>query len=509
MANLTAKEITNYYLYGTKFTPSNLVDDSLIRLGTPRDTFATTTISVDVKEFMASAGRFAIGSQFELVNKFFDLDNPIQPGTYDKSQLRTFFNLPFIGWLMQHFNWIDDIDDYAERVYIWNSQGYQISKSAKFIVKENGEREIKDFGIEPLPEEPDTIPTDNFDFVGSNDNPIIKFAAEEVYEPRVDPSGIGRRVDIRFVGTVNTTTYTQSDYDNDVLKRLGVLERPGDFSQIFPTAAPIPVFILVDSFLYDQGVTKFLDDQNRPILYGTVGADILSAEILNNPSDQTIYPKQQGFKDNGVVLIGGDGTDTLTGGTKSDRLFGGDDSDILNGEDGNDTLYGDAGGDTLNGGNNDDRLFGGEGSDRLNGDAGNDLLVGEGGNDTIFGGSGFNNILGFDIDNTTGKPVNTPNQIDRLVHSSGSRNIFVLTSGGVNAYTTGGDYARIIGWIPLNLSANSDRLKVVFGTTAVEGVNPFGQTALNIIDPSGDVIAYLDGVTRSDFPAGSFIFDSG
>jgi hypothetical protein len=31
MAILTAKEITNYYLYGTKSTPQNLVDSNLIR----------------------------------------------------------------------------------------------------------------------------------------------------------------------------------------------------------------------------------------------------------------------------------------------------------------------------------------------------------------------------------------------------------------------------------------------------------------------------------------------
>ena len=31
MTYLTAKEVTNYYLYGTKSTPANKVDKSLIR----------------------------------------------------------------------------------------------------------------------------------------------------------------------------------------------------------------------------------------------------------------------------------------------------------------------------------------------------------------------------------------------------------------------------------------------------------------------------------------------
>ncbi len=101
------------------------------------------------------------------------------------------------------------------------------------------------------------------------------------------------------------------------------------------------------------------------------------------------------------------------------------------------------------------KLFFGNGCDRIFGDAGNDLLVGGGGNDILFGGTGFNVLAGFDIGSTTGKPVAIANQIDRLVHSTGSGgNTFVLSSGGVNAYTAGGDYARITGWTPFSQVAN-------------------------------------------------------
>jgi hypothetical protein len=31
MTNLTAKGVTNHYLYGTKYTPTNKVDENLIR----------------------------------------------------------------------------------------------------------------------------------------------------------------------------------------------------------------------------------------------------------------------------------------------------------------------------------------------------------------------------------------------------------------------------------------------------------------------------------------------
>ena len=80
MADLTAKEITNLYLYGTKTTPTNLVNDSLIR---PRD--KVISVNVDKKEFMAGAGRFAVGAQFELIKKFFNPGFPAIPaGTYTK-----------------------------------------------------------------------------------------------------------------------------------------------------------------------------------------------------------------------------------------------------------------------------------------------------------------------------------------------------------------------------------------------------------------------------------------
>jgi hypothetical protein len=72
MATLTAKQITNLYLYGRATTPQNKVDAGLIRFGNPRDNTNTSKVRVDTNDFMASAGRFAIDSHFELINKFFN-----------------------------------------------------------------------------------------------------------------------------------------------------------------------------------------------------------------------------------------------------------------------------------------------------------------------------------------------------------------------------------------------------------------------------------------------------
>ncbi len=66
-----SKEITKLYLYGTDTTPTNLVDESLIR---PAD--AESTVTIDVADFMKNGGgRFALGPQFSIIQKFFKPDS--------------------------------------------------------------------------------------------------------------------------------------------------------------------------------------------------------------------------------------------------------------------------------------------------------------------------------------------------------------------------------------------------------------------------------------------------
>ncbi|MFM5947313.1 MAG: hypothetical protein ACKO9G_28810, partial [Dolichospermum sp.] len=102
---------------------------------------------------MKSVGRFAVGAQFELVKKFFDpgfFDPTIPTGTYTKQQLAAKFGITkFFGWEMGHTDYQDNFDDYVERVYIWNSQSFQISDDAVFIVESDGKRRIENFSIEP------------------------------------------------------------------------------------------------------------------------------------------------------------------------------------------------------------------------------------------------------------------------------------------------------------------------------------------------------------------------
>ena len=114
-------------------------------------------------------------------------------------------------------------------------------------------------------------------------------------------------------------------------------------------------------------------------LYGRSGNDILGG----NAGEDTLYGNE-----GDDTLKGGAGNDTLHGGPGNDTLEGGEDRDTLKGGDGNDTLDGGKDRDTLYGDGDNDTLSGGEDNDTLDGGAGNDILRGDGGSDTLSGGAG-------------------------------------------------------------------------------------------------------------------------
>lgn len=66
-SQLTENEITNLYLYGSPTTPTDRINDALIRPAS-----VETTIQVNMASYMATGpGRFALGSESPLVQAFF------------------------------------------------------------------------------------------------------------------------------------------------------------------------------------------------------------------------------------------------------------------------------------------------------------------------------------------------------------------------------------------------------------------------------------------------------
>ncbi len=100
-----------------------------------------------------------------------------------------------------------------------------------------------------------------------------------------------------------------------------------------------------------------IDPDEGILLEGTIGNDTLTGTERND------------------TLIGYAGNDSLVGGSGDDSLDGGDGNDTLRGESGSDLLYGGAGNDILYGYDGDDTLIGGSGDDITNAGAGNDTYL--------------------------------------------------------------------------------------------------------------------------------------
>lgn len=101
----------------------------------------------------------------------------------------------------------------------------------------------------------------------------------------------------------------------------------------------------------------FSSEKNRKfsLMFGDVIIDITSynssARTLNGTAENNNI---SGFDDNGFVIYGCDGADTLNGSNGNDCLYGGNGDDRLLGGSGNDILDGGSGDDYLEGGNGDD-----------------------------------------------------------------------------------------------------------------------------------------------------------
>ena len=306
---LTSQDITNLYLYGVKSTPLNLTDDSLIRDGFSKDNVPYTLIEIDTREYLENgAGRFAVGAQFGLVKDFFE-SSAVPAGDYSKKEIADKLGLTFYGWNMNQYNWADDTDDYLERVYVYNTSAFKISDDARFIINTKGEKRIEKFRVEP-----NNNVEENFDFIGGGE---LTHHGNIFLEANIDPSGIGRKVKIAFKeisGAIPKIIYTKENYikEKDIIDNWTYYYDPVAATKLFINRNVIP------DKLFASGTTRFLDKNNRPILYGTNNDDSLEALKLRE-----IAPKLAPFLDNGAYLIAGKGDDKLFGSSGDDIFWGG------------------------------------------------------------------------------------------------------------------------------------------------------------------------------------------
>ncbi len=454
--NSILNEVLTTYLYGTAQKPdtAELATGSYIR-----DPGASTSMAIDLADYMSTGpGRFAGAHMFDVVRLFFELDFDalgLAPGNYTEQELSDFLRSKgysvnaLVG--IDQAQYEDEIDDYMERAFVWNTTAFELKDpdasgngGARFEISSSGVKSVS--GIEIIPFT-NLNERENFDYIGGSRKADITNAASAFI---TDPSSIGRTVYFEFIGTSPVTSMNQVEYD------IESYNWPVAMSDV---AAAAKIGANASAFfgsLFDDGTIRHLDDQGRPMVYGTNGGD--SYGSLVDWFKLESHPLLSAYTGNGITFIAGGGSDNIRGTDSGDAIYGGSGNDELDGEGGADQLYGGteddvyivddagdvvteyvgegedlvkssveytllenvenlelSGSDDINGtgneldneirgnsGNNhslagmggDDTIHGGGGDDTLTGGADNDKLFGDGGADTLLGDDGRDYLAG-------------------------------------------------------------------------------------------------------------------
>ncbi len=337
-------EIISSYLFDQLSLPTNLVDNDLIRASNAKG----DDVKIDATWYMtAGPGRFALPSLSPLVQAFFARDSQGnylhqlagRATPYTKSELANqsgtgLLPIDTVQFEFQQYEYDDGADNIAERSYIWNSTGFSIPNVAQFYVDPStGERSIGNLKIQSLHTiDSNRYPEENFDY-DSDDWLAYIDSLLGISQDRLDPSRIGRKVSFDFDGSQWPTMtgsatgggYGVAEFDQDVAKELA--NRGALFGANFVTSGLAlhnqTIEFLQD--LFDNGPARFLDHEDRPILYGTLDGDTLDA----NDAEDFPFFKDGGYVENGVVIVAGDGTDIVYGTKKDDALYGGKGDDTF------------------------------------------------------------------------------------------------------------------------------------------------------------------------------------
>ncbi|NTJ36357.1 hypothetical protein G6K86_32685 [Agrobacterium rhizogenes] len=322
---LTSKQVTALFLYGTSTKPDDLIDPNLIR-----DSNVTTPFIVNKDDYMVNGpGRFANPALFEVVQLFFAAPGiTLAPGTYTESAVRGLLGTNEAIIRQQQWAYSDGIDDFAERVYVWNSVAFEIDDRAQFVVDADGTRHIDNFAVIPY----SNTGVENFNF--ESRDPIASLGNGYLRD-NIDPWNIGRDVNISFSDERTLdSSFTFSDFQHSASN----LVVPNPFLLAFLPSAMNGII----AELRESGVSNFVDEQGRAIIFGTDKDDHID-ELTAGVNEQILEAAKVG-----LVVITGAGNDVITGGDNGDHIdagkgndsiIGGLGDDYIDSGDGNDTIY--------------------------------------------------------------------------------------------------------------------------------------------------------------------------
>lgn len=181
--------IVNYFLYGSVTKPADISADTFIRSPGRNP----VPLVMDAVSFMADGpGRFANPINISLVQQF--MQGGIgtangAPQVFTLSMLKIAYGKESADTSIFQPFYSDQVDDHASRTFIYGNSPFTISQGALFVIDADGARHIQNFAIVPY--------NDNFDWDSFSNASKI---GNTYLKPRVDPTAIGRRVDINFDG---------------------------------------------------------------------------------------------------------------------------------------------------------------------------------------------------------------------------------------------------------------------------------------------------------------------
>lgn len=329
--DLSINGITNLFLYGQWETPPDLGSAALIN----HDPVEVVITNVD--SFMLSGpGVYANASQSSIVSAFME-GTLIIPDTGVDQEL-TLTDIFITYGLTSDFTILQPAfdlgaSDFDLRGYVYGHSHFAISDSAKFIVKADGTRYIENLAVIPKP--------DNFDYI--TEPGLVQIYDKLLFENKIDPSGIGETVTIKFndasistyVSANKDVKYTFDDYNAELNLKASLEDKVVGLAKISADS------FFIASDLFSSGVTAFLDAEKKPILYGSDGNDVITGATSRTGVDISAFthPLSNWVK-NGISYFGGAGNDIINGTGYNDKIFGGDDNDTLVGNKGNDYLEG-------------------------------------------------------------------------------------------------------------------------------------------------------------------------
>jgi Ca2+-binding RTX toxin-like protein len=315
---LDAETMTNLFLYGTFGTP----DKYNSRIRTNND---PVTVVLDMSTTAATGPGSPIPPLTPFVQQFFSIPSSFSNlhGQISVGALKSAYgyqNLDFTIPFQQAFLDVGQ-NDYANRMYVWNSQAVRL-----------GDDTVFDFDNRTMSDVTYRYVDEDFDFTGSS----LATVGGLVLQPNIDPYNLGQTVEIQYRGSsgIQYPSYDTQQFRADsaswIARNVGI--------------PPIPVMSaaadgIIEQLTNDGVITYFMED-GRPIIYGSTQAD-----DITKSSVRLAEPSQV----DGFAAVGGPGNDKLTGDSGDDILLGGQGNDILSGS-GENSLSDSGGNNYLDGG---------------------------------------------------------------------------------------------------------------------------------------------------------------